>query len=49
MWHSVACHDCRRDGDRVALEPADLVGSILNQIAIHAEANPSWLDISAAL
>jgi hypothetical protein len=23
--------------------------SILNEIAIHAEANPNWLDLSAAL
>ena len=31
------------------LEAADLVQSILNDIAIQSEANPSWLDISAAL
>jgi hypothetical protein len=24
-------------------------GSILNEIAMHAEANPNWLDLSAAL
>ena len=27
----------------------NFVGSILNEIAIYAEANPKWLDISAAL
>ena len=45
----MACHDYCRDADRVALEPADLIEPILDQIAIHAEANPNWLDISAAL
>jgi len=29
--------------------PQTSLGSILNQIAIHAEANPNCLDISAAL
>jgi hypothetical protein len=26
-----------------------IVGSILNEIAMHAEAKPNWLDLSAAL
>jgi hypothetical protein len=29
--------------------PQTSLGSILNEIAMHAEANPNWLDISAAL
>ncbi|PYK39229.1 MAG: hypothetical protein DME60_09905 [Verrucomicrobia bacterium] len=33
----------------VALEPQTSFRSVLNDIAILAEANPSWLDISAAL
>ena len=30
-------------------KPPTSLDSILNEIAIHAEANPNWLDISAAL
>ena len=30
-------------------KPPTSLGSILNEIAIHAEANPNWLDLSAAL
>ena len=49
MWDSVACHGCSRGGDRVGLEAANLIGVYLNEIAIHAETNPTCLDISAAL
>jgi hypothetical protein len=35
--------------NRVALEATDSFRSILNEIAILAEANPNWLDISEAL
>ena len=38
-----------RGGDREELEAANLAGSILNEIAMHAEANPHWLDLSTAL
>ena len=31
------------------LEARTRLGSILNEIAMHAEANPNWLDLSAAL
>jgi hypothetical protein len=49
MWHSVARYGCSRGGAPFGLEAADLVQSILNDIAIQSEANPSWLDTSAAL
>jgi hypothetical protein len=49
MWDSVACHGCSRGGDRWDWKPPTWSGSILNEIAMHAEANPNWLDLSAAL
>ncbi len=30
-------------------KPERRLGSILNEIAMHTEANPNWLDLSAAL
>ena len=49
MWAFAACYGCSRGGDREELEAANLAGSILNEIAMHAEANPNWLDLSTAL
>jgi hypothetical protein len=41
MWHFVASHHRRRDGDPRALQLQTSFGSILNEIAMHAGANPN--------
>ena len=40
--------DCRRAGDVWNWSPQTPLESILNEIAVHAEQHPEWLDISAA-
>ena len=50
----VACHKCNRGGDPVGLKARARgrqrrLGSILNEIATHSEANPNWLNLSTAL
>jgi len=49
MWVPWLLMDAAVSGDRRNWKPQTSFGSILNEIATHAEANPSWLDISAAL